>query len=261
MKRVAVMQDLSCYGKCALTVALPLLSAAGCAVSVLPTAVLSTHTGGLGTPHVRDLSGDLPAVLDHWERLGLRFDGVYTGYLASPAQAELAVRAIRSLRAAGGLALCDPAMGDHGRLYAGLSADMPAAMARVCAAADVLVPNATELALLGADTPEALARRWGCRVVLTGAERAGEIGAAVTAGGAPELVLGERLPGASHGTGDLFASVLLAGLMAELPLAGAARAAVAFTHDALALTLAAGGDERAGLCFEPLLPRIGDYLK
>ena len=261
MKRVAVMQDLSCYGKCALTVALPVLSAAGCAVSALPTAVLSTHTGGLGRPHVRDLSGDLPDILDHWERLGLRFDGVYTGYLASPEQALLAQRLLRDFRADGGVALCDPAMGDHGVLYGGLPADMPAAMARVCAAADVIVPNHTEAALLGAPTTEGLAARFGCRVVLTGVERGDLTGAAVREGAAEELVLGERLPGAYHGSGDLFAAVLLAGLMAELPLPRAARAAVDFTHDAVGETARRGGDERAGLCFEPLLPRLPDYLK
>ena len=259
MKQIAVLQDLSCFGKCALTVALPVLSAAGYAVSPLPTAVLSAHTGGLGKPHVCDLTSDLPPILEHWKTLGLRFDGVYTGYLASPRQAVLAKRLIREFAAEGAITLCDPAMGDHGKLYSGLPEDMPAAMACVCACADVIVPNFTEARLLGAETAEKLAENFGCRVVLTGAEKDGMLGAEIW-DGKESLVLGERLPGAFHGTGDLFAAVLLAALLREKTTAEATRAAVDFTHDVIAETIRRSRDERFGLCFEPLLPSLPEYL-
>lgn len=259
MKHVAVLQDLSCYGKCALTIALPVLSAAGYAVSPLPTAVLSSHTGGLGKPHVHDLTPELPSILDHWKTLNLKFDGIYTGYLASAEQAVLAERVIRELKAENGIVLCDPAMGDHGKLYSGLPQNMPAAMAHVCAIADVIVPNMTEARLLGAETAEDLAKRFGCRVVLTGAEDGKLLGAEIwDQGGA--CALGERLPGAFHGTGDLFASVLMAALLHGKTTLAAAHAAVVFTHDVIAETIRHGGDERCGLCFEPLLPHLPDYI-
>lgn len=259
MKRVAVLQDLSCFGKCALTVAVPVLSAAGYAVSPLPTAVLSSHTGGLGKPYVRDLTPDLSEILDHWEKLGLKFDGIYTGYLASAEQAALAERLIRKLKAEGGLAICDPAMGDHGKLYSGLTEDMPSAMARLCACADVIVPNLTEAKLLGGENAEELSARYRCRVVLTGAEQDGKLGAEVW-DGERALALSDRLPGSFHGTGDLFASVLTAGLLGGKKTADAAQAAADFTSSVIAETIRQGEDERFGLCFEPMLPRLPEYL-
>ena len=144
MKRVLSIQDLSCLGKCALTVALPVLSAMGCSCSVLPTAVLSTHTA-FPNPHVRDLTQDLWPVAEHWRSVGAEFDTITVGYLADAPQAELVGRVLDRFPAR---VILDPAMGDHGKLYRGLGPDHADAMASLCRKAQILLPNVTEAALL-----------------------------------------------------------------------------------------------------------------
>ena len=145
-KRVLAIHDLSGAGKCSLTVVLPVLSALGCAVSVLPTALLSTHTGGFRDPVYRDLTGDMLPWAEHWRREGACFDAVYSGFLGSAAQIEI-VREIfgmfREVNPAVRIVV-DPVMGDGGRLYKTYTKEMADGMARLCAAADLIVPNTTE---------------------------------------------------------------------------------------------------------------------
>ena len=119
-QRVLTIQDISCVGQCSLTVALPILSACGHETAVLPTAVLSTHTGRFRGYTFRDLTDDLPAILHHWEAEELTFSAIYTGYLASAEQVEAVRAVIHSRLAPGGLLIVDPAMSDDGRLYDGL---------------------------------------------------------------------------------------------------------------------------------------------
>lgn len=147
MKTVLSIQDISCVGRCSLTVALPVLSAMGLQCSVLPTAVLSTHTGFPGGKTVR-LTEHIGEFLSHWQALDVRFDAVLCGYLASPAQAEAVIPVLEHFRQLGSLIIVDPAMGDHGKLYRGLDEEHVAAMAEVCMCADILLPNITEAALL-----------------------------------------------------------------------------------------------------------------
>ena len=190
IKRVAALQDLSCFGRCSLTVVLPVLSAMGVQGCPLPTAVLSSHTGGFGPVARTELADQLQGTLEHWQRLGLDFDGVYTGYLSSPRQAALARRAVEALRRTGGMALVDPVLGDGGRLYASVTPELAAAMGELCQAADVITPNLTEAAVLLGRPPEqareeplTLVRMLSVggrrSVVLTGVEpEPGQIGAA-----------------------------------------------------------------------------------
>lgn len=192
-KRVLAVHDLSCVGRCSLTVALPILSAAGLEASALPTAVLSTHTGGFTGMTFRDLTQDLPAIFQHWKTLDLAFDAIYTGYLGSAEQVALVEQLFDAFRGEQTKIIVDPVMGDHGKLYPGMSEKMPQLMKWLCQRADVIVPNQTEAALmLGRpylETPDqaevddlmqALREMTRASVVLTGiSPEEGKLGAAV----------------------------------------------------------------------------------
>lgn len=151
MKSILSVQDLSCVGRCSLTVALPVLSAMGLRCSVLPTAVLSTHTG-FPNPHVLPLTDHIAPISAHLDAVDISFDAVTTGYLAGPEQAEAVLPLLHSHKAKGSKIIVDPAMGDHGRLYSRLDDDHVVAMSELCKGADILLPNLTEAALL-ADMP------------------------------------------------------------------------------------------------------------
>ena len=147
MKRLVSIQDISCVGKCSLTVALPIISAAGVETAVMPTAVLSTHTAFKGFTF-RDLTGDLRSIAEHWKREGSRFDAIYTGYLGSFEQIEIVLDFIRDFRTPETLVFVDPAMGDNGQLYVGFDQAFAREMGRLCDQADVIVPNLTEAAAM-----------------------------------------------------------------------------------------------------------------
>ena len=147
MKRIATIQDLSCVGKCSLGIAMPILSAMGIECAALPTAVLSAHTAFDGFV-CTDLTAQLAPIAAHWKALGLRFDALYTGYLASPAQVAFVEAFFDSFGRADTLVFVDPVMADQGRLYAGFDAGFPEKMRRLCARADIVTPNVTEACLL-----------------------------------------------------------------------------------------------------------------
>ena len=124
-KRVLTIQDISCVGQCSLTVALPILSACGVETCVLPSAVLSTHTGGFTGFTFRDLTDDMPGIADHWVKEGIRFDAIYTGYLGSPRQVAIVKDIMERTLVPGGLRIVDPAMADGGKLYTGFDEKQP----------------------------------------------------------------------------------------------------------------------------------------
>lgn len=277
-KKILAVHDISCVGKCSLTVALPILSAAGASVGVIPTAVLSTHTGGFTGYTCRDLTGDIPHIVRHWKSLGLRFDAIYTGYLASSRQLAVVSRLIEDFRGPDTLVCVDPVMADNGRLYAAFGPDFPAGMVGLCRRADLIVPNRTEAALLlgepyrgGVMEPEEagrIARRLSelgpPKVVLTGVRFGGErVGCAVfdRKTGTTGFALSRRVEGTYCGTGDVFASALLGALSHGFSLFGAAHAAVDFTAGAIARTRAAGTDVRFGVDFEEGLPAYARLLE
>ncbi|MDR0896285.1 MAG: pyridoxamine kinase [Oscillospiraceae bacterium] len=265
--RVLAIHDLSGVGKCSLTVALPILSAMGAEVAALPTAVLSTHTGDLSGFTCRDLTDDLLPAARHWQSLGLRFRAMYTGWLASARQARIVGEIIEMLATPDTLRLIDPVMGDQGRLYSTYTPERVAGMAALCRGADVITPNLTEAALLlneayrpGLHTPgearalcERLLKLGARRVVVTGiATGENRLGAAAldAAGGGFSLHEMPRLPGIWYGTGDIFGSVLLGGLLRGQSLSEAAALAVDFTQSSIARTHAQGTDPRFGVDFE-----------
>lgn len=226
MKRIITMQDLSCLGKCSLSVVLPTVSAMGVECAVLPTAVLSTHVA-FPAPAVRGLDELCREILDHWRTLEFRVDGILTGYLASPEQTALAEELIRDFRQEGTFVAVDPAMADHGALYAGTDEAMIPAMAKLCARADLAIPNLTEAALMTGlpfrETGDpgyfrelaAGMAALGCHsVMLTGASESEQsTGFYWRCGESEELFTLPREPRSCHGTGDLFAAVVTAGVV------------------------------------------------
>jgi pyridoxine kinase len=272
--RVLAIHDISGVGRCSLTVALPVLSAAGIECSVLPTAVLSTHTGEFESYTFRDLTEDILPMAAHWKSLDLPFDAIYTGYLGSFEQVELIKEVIKLLAGDDTLVVVDPVMADEGKLYPGFSKDYPAQMATLCAMADVVVPNLTEAALLlnrpYCENPEVdtvkeilkgLSSELGINsAVLTGVSlEAGRIGACAYDAQAGETTYtgAPLLEGMYHGSGDLFCSSLLAGLMQGRSLEEATKSAVEFTAECVQRTYDAKTETRYGLLFEAGLARFG----
>lgn len=277
-KRILAVNDISCIGKCSLTVALPILSAAGAEADVIPTAVLSAPTGGFPGVAFRDLTDDIPGIAAHWKTLPVRFDAIFTGYLGSYRQLSLVGGLIDDFRTEGTLVCVDPVMGDGGKLYASFQPDFPRGMAALCAKADLILPNLTEASLLLGEPyrpgpcsrgeTAALLRRLAAlgpkMVVLTGfQESPAQIGCAVydAVSGRTGFVSGERTEGCYHGAGDLFASALLGAMMNGASLMRAARTAVDFTAESIRRTHAAGTDPRLGLAFEAGLPEYIRALK
>ncbi|HML45116.1 MAG TPA: pyridoxamine kinase [Clostridia bacterium] len=273
LKRVAAIHDLSGFGKCSLTVALPILSAMGVEACALPTAILSSHTGDLKGYTYRDLTEDLPAMARHWSALGLRFDAIYTGFVGSEAQLTLLSGIVEQLRGDGTLVLVDPVMGDHGVLYRTYTPSMIEGMAALCRRAQVITPNLTEASfLLGRAYDPAMlepeAVREQCRalaalgpeqVVITGVSLPGDrLGAAAYDALEDTFVIHAmpRAPGIWYGTGDIFSSVLLGALLAGRKLDAAVQMAVRFTQGCIMRTWARGTDPRYGVDFEHELPRL-----
>ncbi|MBR2727848.1 MAG: pyridoxamine kinase, partial [Solobacterium sp.] len=221
MKKVVTMQDISCAGRCSLTVALPIISAMGVECAVIPTAVLSTHTKYKHFSF-KDLTDEIGTILDHWKQEDFRFDAVYVGYLGSLEQLDLA-KCLFAEFGGDALKLADPAMGDNGRLYSGISEEFAGEMRRLCADADIIVPNLTEAAYLlnepylGNDYTEEQIKETlkkltglGCRMaLLTGISfEQGKIGAYGYDSAADSYVgyFTDEQPEHFHGTGDIWAS-------------------------------------------------------
>lgn len=250
MKTVLSVQDLSCIGRCSLTVALPVLSAMGCRCSVLPTAVLSTHTG-FPHPEVVALTEQIPGFSRHFQAIDARFDAVTTGYMADPHQAQAVLALLRQCAARGSTVIVDPAMADHGKLYSRLNQAHVDVMAQLCAQADILLPNLTEACLLTGlpyeATPsrsrqeallEALLTRFGAKAALiTGVSgETGTIGfcGADSRGSFAHYV--PVIPRQFHGTGDLFAAVFTGSLVQGACVEESGKKAADFVRRCIAAT-------------------------
>ena len=147
-KKVLTVQDISCFGQCSTTVALPILSACGVETAIMPSAILSTHTGGFSGFTFRDLTEDLPKIMEHWKKEGINFDAIYTGYLGSKRQIEIVIDLFSNLLKEDGMRIVDPAMADNGKLYTGFNEDFVKEMRNLVGASDIVLPNMTEAALL-----------------------------------------------------------------------------------------------------------------
>ena len=276
-KRVAAILDISCFGRCSLTVALPIISSAGIETSVVPTAVLSTQTGGFSGFTYRDLTDDILPIADHWQSLNLAFDALYTGFLGSFKQIDIISELFDRFKTKDNLILVDPVMADNGKLYAIFPDDFPVGMRKLCAKADIIVPNLTEASLLlGQPYQEgpyeegyienvlvSLSELGPKQVVLTGVSfEDSRLGAAAYDRHTDEITyaFADKIPGYYHGTGDVFASVLLAALLKGNSLLQAAQVAVDFTVNSIKRTQEAKTDVRYGVNFEQGLLRLAEQL-
>ncbi len=274
MKRILTIQDISCVGKCSLTVALPIISSFGIEASILPTATLSAHTAFKGfTFH--DLTGDIRPILRHWQEQKIDFDGIYTGYLGSPEQIDLVLDIFRDFGDKR-LKFVDPAMGDNGTLYTGFDLAFARKMAKLCAKADIIVPNLTEACFMLGEpyVASGYSKEYiknmlvsltslGARcAVLTGVGfKDGELGSCGYDSQTGEFFYdsNEMISKSFHGTGDVFASVCFSCLMRGKTLKEACSIAADFVCDSMRATL---DDERPiwyGVHFEKVLAS-GKYL-
>ena len=264
MKRIVTMQDLSCLGKCSLSLVLPAVSAMGIECTALPTAVLSTHVA-FAAPAVQGLDALAERILDHWQMLDFPVDGILTGYLASPGQVELAKRLIRQ-HGTNALVVVDPAMADHGALYAGTDEGMVPAMLELCQKADLALPNATEAALMTglpfresgdegyfSELCDSLHEK-GCKsVMITGAGADEQsTGFYWSCGESREHFVLPRENRNCHGTGDLFAAVVCGGMVRGMMAPEAGKLAAEFICRVIRAT-PEDRDSRYGVCFEECL--------
>ena len=268
--RIAAIHDLSCFGRCSLTIALPVLSAMGCQCCPLPTALLSAHTGISGFTFL-DTTDEMRRISAHWSQLSLHFQAIYTGFLGSAPQINLVEDFLRRFHAPDTLLVMDPVMGDHGTPYKTCTPALRQGLRELVAQADVITPNLTEAAILldipyhesqTADASElvrALSLQGQRSVVLTGyAAAPGQVGALCYDRDTRqvEAVQTARVPQDFPGTGDLSASVLTGALTRGAPLLQAARTAVDFVGSCVARSVAEGAGEAEGVDFEPLLQQL-----
>lgn len=268
--RIAAIHDLSCFGRCSLTIALPVLSAIGCQCCPLPTALLSAHTGFSGNTFL-DLTAEMGRIAEHWAAMDLQFDAIYSGFLGSADQVDTVARFFDTFKKSDTAVIVDPVMGDHGTAYRTCTPELCRGMRVLAENSDVITPNLTEAALLldrpyeeirQADAYEVVRRlSLGGRrsVVLTGYfSEPGQTGALCfdRDSGESKAVQTPREPQDFSGTGDLFASVLAGGVARGVPLFQAAQAAADFVRDCIARTLAEGLTEQDGVDFEPLLGQL-----
>ncbi|ODA41665.1 pyridoxamine kinase [Desulfosporosinus sp. BG] len=276
-KRVAAIHDISCVGRCSLTVALPILSAAGFDTSVLPTAILSTHTGGFEGFTYRDLTNDIRPISNHWQSLNVKFDALYSGFLGSYEQIDLVADFFDTFRSNDTIVMVDPVMADNGVLYSIYSPEMAKGMTKLCAKADIIVPNLTEAAFLldedyigesySQEYIETLLKKLAAlgakQVVLTGVSfEKDKLGAAAFNSDTSKVsyAFNDRIDGYFHGTGDVFSSTLLSGLLNDFPLEEAIQIAVNYTLKCIRMTEKLGQEERYGVCFEKAIPYLIQQL-
>lgn len=277
--RVAAIHDLAGFARTSLTAAIPILSTMGIQATPLPTAILSTQTVGYPDFTILDLTDEMVRILDHWERLGLRFDGVYSGFMASTAQMESVARCIETCLAPGGLAVVDPVLGDDGRLIPTMTPEMVEKMRWLITRAQVITPNFTEVCLLLGEpySPEAdvpTLKGWLRRlsdagpetVVATSVPLADEPGrkAECTSVLAYERAFDRfwrvdcsYIPAYYPGTGDVFSSVLTGSLLQGDSLSIALDRAVQFVTLGIRATFGQDQPNREGI----LLERILDVLR
>lgn len=269
--KILTIQDISCYGQCSLTVALPILSAFGYETAVLPSAVLSTHTGGFKNFTVRDLTADLDGIVEHWKSEGISFGCIYTGYIGDQRQFDTILTAKKQLLERGGIFVVDPAMADNGKLYFGLDEKIVGGMRKIVSVADYALPNVTEACLItGKEYKEIYDEEYiksllcalsdsGVKIpVITGVCYDGKkIGAVAIKNGELVQAFGEKQPVSYHGTGDVFSSVVVAGIKNGEPLEKSLQRAVDFVIDCIKHT---DGDasHRYGVKFEKVL-KEGKY--
>ena len=271
IRRVMAVNDISCFGKCSLTVTLPILSRFGIEAVPLPTALLSTHTGDFSKPTRLDLTEEIKKIFAHWESFSLHFDCVYTGYMLE-SQLPVAEEIVKTHKSRGAMILVDPVMGDNGYLYSGFGSDFPKKMRALCQCATVCTPNLTEAMLMtdtaykpiltkeeSAELYKRLSGIGAKNLVITGVHpNENEVGDVVIDENG-RVLYEKYLPATHrrlHGCGDVFASVLCAKLLNGEEILGAVEYAQDFTSRAIEITNMDAENHWYGLKFESLMDEI-----
>ncbi len=276
MKRILTIQDISCLGKCSLTIALPVLSAMGIEAVILPTALLSTHTMFKGFT-VKDLSDQLIPITEHWKKEKVHFDGIYTGYLGTEEEIGICEGIFRDFGGEGCLKFIDPVMADNGKLYPAFDLAYAKRNAAFCGCADIIVPNLTEACFMTDSEYRTEYDRDYLKDILKkltalGAKKAVLTGACLEPGKTGVFGLdaetGEyfsyqhkRIDAAYHGTGDLFSSVSAGGLILGMSQEDAFALAADYTQLTIEETLKNPEKPWYGVDFEATLPWLTDKLK
>ena len=277
MKRIVTIQDISCVGKCSLTVALPIISAMGVEATVLPTAVLSTHTAFNEGYTFRDLTEDITAITDHWKKENFNFDAIYTGYLGSFEQLRLMSEFFDEFKTKDNLIFVDPVMGDYGKLYTGFTPEFAKTMAQLCGKADIIVPNMTEAAFMldipykGEGYDAAYVQDILQKLTTLGAKHAVLTGVSFEPGKVGVMAYdsendrffeyyNDRIDASYHGTGDVFASTCVGALMNGKTLEDALQIAADYTAECIRITEAEPGHNWYGVNFESATPYLLNRL-
>ena len=248
--KVLTIQDISCYGQCSTTVALPILSHYGLETAILPSAILSTHTAGFKDFTVLDLTDEMPKIIDHWYHEGIKFDCIYTGYIGDKRQFDYILKCKDLLLNPKGLFIVDPAMADNGKLYPALNTEIIFGMRKLCMQADYIIPNITEGAFLtGNDFKEIQDSEYinkllkdlfdlGCKnVILTGVQEDSDtIGAVAYDGITRTYNIEVKEDKSYHGTGDIFSSIIVADIMNNKSIKDTLKHACRFVIDAIRKT-------------------------
>lgn len=272
--KILTIQDISCVGQCSLTVALPIISACGVETCVLPSAVLSTHTGGFTGFTFRDLTEDMPSIKDHWVKEGIKFDAIYTGYLGSTKQIDYVTDFFGAVASENCVKVVDPAMADNGKLYVGFDAPFVDAMKSLCGKADYILPNITEACFLTdmtyrteydrayIDTLLEKLSALGCKnIIFTGISyKPDTTGVVIYKDGQYAYYEHTLLPNSCHGTGDIYASAFVGALVRGKTAYESAKIAADYTVECIKAT-AELENHWYGAAFEPVLGKLIEAIK
>ena len=265
-KKILTIQDISCYGQCSITVALPILSAFGYETAILPSAVLSTHTAGFKNFTVHDLSNEIPKIINHWKSENIKYDVLYSAYLGEVRHIDMVLQIKNELLNDNALFLVDPVMGDNGKLYPAFNNDYVLAMRKLIKESDIIIPNLTEACFLS-DIPyqeqydeeyilsilKKLNNMGPKTVVLTGVRYDNDsIGIAIYNKDGYKYYKHRLIPTSFHGTGDVYTSSFLGSYLTNNDLYKSAKIAADFVLKCIENTID-DPNHKYGVKFEPLL--------
>ncbi|NLZ25810.1 MAG: hypothetical protein GX891_05045 [Clostridiales bacterium] len=269
MKRILTLQDFSSMGRCSLTAAIPIISACGNEAVGLPTCLLSTQTYGIEGYTFTDLEHNMLPSFRHWQKLGIKFDCLYTGFLGSIPSLNAAIEIAKTLKNQGAIIAVDPAMAEDGKLYSIFGQDYFERMKELIGLCDIFLPNFTEGKMLADIKSPLLPNKENAvmllkilenkglkKVVLSGIIDGSEMGTATLENGVISFQFNGYYSKQIHGAGDILSSVIVSMVMKGLSLLEAAQRAVDFVHDCIDATIYENADLRFGLNFEKVLCKL-----
>ncbi len=273
-KRLVTIQDLSCFGKCSVTAALPVISALGTEAVVLPTAVLSTHTGEFKNYTFHPLYSEFSKITAHWEELGIKFDAIYIGYIGSEELID-AVNKFLDKFSDNAVVFLDPAMADNGKFYSGLDKNYAKKLYDLCKRADIITPNMTEAMILSGNSPEdyrnvddikyilSSLSKVTDKIIVTGFHKSNLISTVGYDKITKEITYADKplRDGTFYGSGDLFASAFIGMYLNGAPFSDAVTKASEFVNDCIIHTLDEHEKYWYGLKFEQSLGLLTDYYR